>query len=177
VFAPNDTTDDRYNRMSEQQAKQESTMYNFCPIGGIVCSTCYYPVNDSRGYVIEIAKHERSTDKHINDRLTHDEICKVVEGFKTYNKELAERVVDVLPNETVARSILMSEIDTSQKVYKLCTKCNELVYDVKKHKSYTHCSFIGKEDIPGYRSRYWTLKNPKVLSVLFKVVRRLPFQY
>jgi hypothetical protein len=144
-------------------------MYCYCPIGGIVCLICGYPVNNSRGYSIEIAKHERSCEKHKNNKLDKLAICNIVADFKTYMKELAEKVVDALPNEAAARSVLMSEIDTSPKAYKYCTKCKELVYDVTKHKSNTHCTFIGNELTHGYRSRFWMLKNPKVLSVTFKV--------
>ena len=144
-------------------------MYYYCPIGGIVCSICCYPVNNSRGYLIEIAKHERSCEKHKNNKLDESAIHKVVADFKTYTKKLAEKVVDALPNEAAARSVLMAEIDTSPKVYKFCTKCTELIYDVTKHKSNKHCIFIGDVSTPGYRSRFWTSKNPKVLSVTFKV--------
>jgi superfamily II DNA helicase RecQ len=139
-------------------------MYDFCPIGGIVCLDCKYPIKTHDGYVKEVAKHERNNNNH-GDVLNYEARVALLQAFQSYNNELAKRIVTALPDKVMATNIILEEID-AVKSYNYCTECRALVYDSKLHKSNTHVKWC-KEKRDGYASKYWTNKNPRILPSTF----------
>jgi hypothetical protein len=141
-------------------------MYDFCPIGGIVCLDCKYPIKTHDGYVKEVAKHERNNNNH-GDVLNYEARVALLQAFQSYNNELAKRIVTALPDKVMATNIILEEID-AVKSYNYCTECRALVYDSKLHKSNTHVKWC-KEKRDGYASKYWTNKNPRILPSTFSL--------
>lgn len=139
-------------------------MYNFCPIGGVVCSSCNYPLQKYDGYIKEIAKHERNNNNHAVVQ-SYEERLTLTSAFQKYNDDLAERIITALPNQILARDIILAEINPLS-IYKYCTECSIIVYDVSKHKSNKHVRSC-TDNCNGYASKYWTKKNPRILPCTF----------
>ena len=144
-------------------------MFKFCLIGGIVCSSCNYPIASNEGYKKEIHKHEKSSKKH-NNTTTLDQPSKVllISRFNEYVGTIAKQVVLALPDVDIARNIILAEIGTSRNQYKYCTECKVLVFDTKVHRSNSHITLC-KDDGWGYASKYWTKKNAKVIPDAFSL--------
>jgi hypothetical protein len=138
--------------------------YNPCPIGGLVCLPCNYSLQTYDGYIKEIAKHERNNENHPVKR-EYPERLTLTRALQKYNDDLAERIVTALPNQVMARDIILAEINPMS-TFKYCTECSLIVYDVKFHKSKSHMKWC-KDDCDGYASKYWTKKNPRVLPSTF----------
>jgi superfamily II DNA helicase RecQ len=140
--------------------------YNFCPVGGIICSVCCYPISEIEDHVKILGKHEKRSKSH-HSTLSLQDRKKIAAAFKEFIKKLASQILSALPNEDKARTILFLYCD-DPKNFPFCTdlSCNKLVHCKIKHHSKQHISSCDKEQ-PGIKSKYWTKRQPKILSPTF----------
>jgi hypothetical protein len=147
---------------------QLASTYQFCPIGGIVCSLCKYPIPTHYGYFKAISLHEHRCKNHSilsdkNDRVS------VISNFNQFTTSLAIRIANALPDEILAKEILLEYIDPISKQYPYCSTCNALVVCKYMHKGKRHLASC-KETRLGYASKFWTRKEPMILPCEFRVV-------
>jgi hypothetical protein len=95
---------------------QPKTVYQFCPIGGIVCSKCNYPVTTCYGYVRGIAMHENNNKNHTH-LLDYDSRAKINAQFTHFINELASRMVAAMPNEIEMQRNLLEFMDSEKREY------------------------------------------------------------
>jgi hypothetical protein len=155
------------NHSSMSNSNELSSIYKFCPIGGIVCSLCRYPVKITEGLVKGIYKHEKDSNNH-SVLLDHDKRVTIVLQFEEYMNDLAKCVVNALPNETAAKQIVLDQINQTSQQYPYCSICDKLVMCKYMHNSKKHSSSC-KDSFYGYISKIWTKKEPKVLSTDFSL--------
>jgi hypothetical protein len=147
------------------------SMYSYCPIGGLVCTCCQYPVNISNkeNMVKAIWRHERQSQNH-KVKKTEIERQQIVSEYKEYIKTISIMLRSMLcqGEENLAVKYFKSLVG-SEKQYKLCTECNVLVNDAAIHKKRSHTKYCTQQQL-GLMSKYWTLNNPKIYncSVSFK---------
>lgn len=142
---------------------QQQTTYKFCPIGGIVCNRCKYPVKDCKdGFMKAIVDHETKNKQH--DTITPKADRKLlISEFHRFIEELARELVATLPDENAARSKLLFYMDDVND-FPYCTKCELLVDDKRKHQRDKHASFCHGEKVSGHQSKYWKKLQPKIIS-------------
>ena len=144
--------------------------YNICPLGGPICSLCNYPIPFTNGdYVKAIGRHEQQNSNH-DVRSSLSDRKKFVNIFNEYVNNFAANIVNELPNQDTARSIIVQECK-GLILFPYCDhkNCNKPVFDKEKHKSKQHITNC-QTTVNGYTSKFWTKRHPKVLPQLFSVM-------
>jgi hypothetical protein len=120
--------------------------YNFCPIGGIVCSRCHYPVRPlQRCYVLGIIEHERKSKVHEKMKLkslSRVEAKEIVECFYGEMKEIAMSLIDNMHDNMTATPGVLQKYLNKVNDCCYCSLCQTIVYDKTIHLRGKHKKFV-----------------------------------
>lgn len=147
----------------------EISFYNYCPIGGIVCSLCMYPIPTLRQTLSQnMLAHEQGNNKHVSPECKTSLAVrsKIEHDFVQVMQHMVDSVTNKLPGTDDARKEFILYIDGCERYYPYCSECQMLVHDKRKHKNKAHAKYC-KTNEKGYTSKYWLKNQPKVLSVNF----------
>ena len=151
-----------------------TTIYRNCLIGGIICNICKYPVNlmPDTNVAKEISRHEEKNKNHPS-KTKLEQRQQIGRDFELFCGNLAHCIVKEYPNQHEARSVVLQYMEPLSR-YRYCTECKIVVADQYKHKGKRHLTFC-HQHANGYMSRYWTVKEPKILDEIFDPF--LPINY
>lgn len=157
----------------------EHTFYRSCPISGIVCILCQYPVPNVRSTIpLNIAAHEQKNKMHTSGVFfctTEKNRTKIEKDFECEMQLIVDRVTLMLPDIDAARSEFTSFLGRENS-YPFCSAigCQCLVHCKKLHKSKQHISYC-KTYQRGYMSKFWLKKQPRVVPVDFSFDQKSHF--
>jgi hypothetical protein len=105
--------------------------YNLCPVGGIVCGACHYPIISNEDNKKAIYFHEDKNKQH--PHKTNLNARKVlIDRFKQFTDTVTRDFVNELPNHNAARGIITACMSPVAG-YPYCEKCDSLVFDARSH--------------------------------------------
>jgi hypothetical protein len=150
------------------------TMYEYCPIGAIVCSKCKYPVcsRDDVDFIKGIWHHENKKKNHLEPQpLDLEYKQNVVNRFNEFVDKSASNIakhIDVGDHVKVREEILKHVSPAECFFYCNKPECQRIVVSGKKHKSNRHLTAC-KQRRMGHISLIWRVKEPTILDSDFKI--------
>jgi ribosomal protein L9 len=137
--------------------------YKPCPIGGLICTKCCYPVQPTEKGIQnhEITSVKCVVSKHeTGSRTTSVDRKRIIDDYNVFMKDLATKVADDVNK--------MKNFISGRRLYWYCTKCEIMIFDKNIHKSGKHGKFCEAKRY-GYASLYWSKKEPVILDDNFTI--------
>jgi hypothetical protein len=160
--------DDSVTTTSNQETtvcNASDNRYCFCPMAGIVCKECGYPIsqNENNSIAINLWDHESAKHKHAMMTTEKRHIL-----IKKYKEDMDKKV------KIIKRLLVLGKYEEACKTffgwvgekgyYVYCKICKALIKHKLKHTS-SHRKFCTKETKEGITSRQWTCCNPFVIMI------------